>query len=180
MRISINTKVSFGVTVFTSVALIIIGAMIVKYNTNLAASLFYLIGIIIALVGFINFLNYISGRKQKVTVSEYLLSILLMIAGILVAIFSESIQAYGLLVIGILFVMLGIYDIVLYFRSKATITLIVGILRIVIGTAFIVSGFSEVLLANDEFSRKLWLIIGYASIVLGVTFLVLDTFQVTE
>jgi len=36
------------------------------------------------------------------------------------------------------------------------------------------------LLANDEFSRKLWLIIGYASIVLGVSFLVLDTFQVTE
>ena len=64
MRISINTKVSFGVTVFTSVALIIIGAMIVKYNTNLAASLFYLIGIIIALVGFINFLNYISALKR--------------------------------------------------------------------------------------------------------------------
>ncbi|MGI6735146.1 MAG: hypothetical protein BWY30_00297 [Tenericutes bacterium ADurb.Bin239] len=181
MRISINTKVSFGVTVFTSVALIIIGAMIVKYSVdNLAESLFYLIGIVLALVGFINLLNYVSGRTKKVTVAEYIFSIFLMILGIVVAVFSRNIQAYGLLVIGILFVMLGIYDIVLYIRTKATITLVVGILRLVIGTAFIVSGFSEVLLAGDEFSQRLWLAIGYFSIVLGVTFLVLDTFQVTE
>lgn len=177
MRITINTKVSFGISLFTSVALIIIGAMIVKYNVNLAESLFFLIGLLIALVGFINFLNFIAGRVKNVTVAEYTLSILLVVLGIVIAIFSEKIQAYGLLMIGILFATLGVYDIVMFVRTKAVMTLIVGILRIIIGTAFIVSGFSEVFLKNDEFSQNLWLTIGYLSIVFGVTFLVLDTFQ---
>lgn len=180
MKAPFNTKLSFGITVSTSVALVIIGAMLVKYKVDPTGSLFYLIGIVICLIGFISLLNFIAARKQRVKVADYILSFILIVLGILIAIFSEVIQAYGMLLLGILIGVLAIFDFIFYGSSRNALTLIVGILRLLIGLAFIASGVSEAFTSNNEFASRLWEIIGYISIGLGVTFLVLDTFVTAE
>jgi uncharacterized membrane protein HdeD (DUF308 family) len=180
MKLSFNAKLSFGITVSTSVALIIIGAMLVKYKVDPAGSLFYLIGIVVGLIGFILLLNFIAARKQQVKVLDYVLSSFLIVLGITIAIFSEPLQAYGMLLLGILIGVLAIFDFIFFASSRNVVTLIVGILRMLIGLAFIASGVSEAFTSNNEFASRLWEIIGYISIGLGITFLVLDTFVVAE
>lgn len=180
MKLPFNSKLSFGLTISISVALVIIGAMLVKYKVDLSGSLFYLIGIIIALIGFISLVNYIAGRKKQVQVIEYVLSAGLMVLGILIAVFSDNIQGYGLLVIGIFLIILAIFDFILFARNRNVITIIIGILRLLIGLAFVASGFSEAFTSNNDFASRLWEIIGYLSIALGITFIVLDTFDPVE
>ncbi|MDY0214533.1 MAG: DUF308 domain-containing protein [Bacilli bacterium] len=180
MKLTFNSKLNFGLTVSTSVALIIIGAMLVKYKIDPAGSLFYLVGIVIALIGFISLLNFVAHRKKDAKVLDYVFSIFLVIFGILIAIFSEPLQGYGMLLIGILLIALAVFDFTLFARQRNTITLVVGVLRFLIGVAFIASGVSEAFAQNNDFASKLWVIIGYGSIVLGITFLVLDTFIEVE
>lgn len=180
MRLSFKSRITFGLTLSMSVALIIIGAMLVKYKVDPEGSLFYLIGIVIAIVGFVTLLNFVAGRQKQVTVVDYLFATGLLIVGILVASFSEKIQAYGMLSIGIIFVILSIIDFLNFAKTKSLVTLFVGVLRVLIGIAFITSGVSEAVTSNDAFSRRLWEVIGYFSLGVGITFLVLDTFQVVE
>ncbi len=180
MRLSFKSRITFGLTLSMSVALIIIGAMLVKYKVDPEGSLFYLIGIVIAIVGFVTLLNFVSGRQKQVTVVDYLFSTGLLIVGVLVAAFSEKIQAYGMLIIGIIFVAISIIDFLTFAKTRSLVTLIVGVLRVLIGIAFITSGVSEAVTSNDDFSRRLWEVIGYFSLGVGITFLVLDTFQVVE
>ena len=85
-----------------------------------------------------------------------------------------------MLLIGILLIALAVFDFTLFARQRNTITLVVGVLRLLIGVAFIASGVSEAFAQNNDFASKLWVIIGYGSIVLGITFLVLDTFIEVE
>lgn len=180
MKISLKSKISVGLTLSTSVALIIIGAMLVKYKVDPAGSLFYLVGIVIAIVAFINLLNYVSGKQKQVTVVDYLLSVGLLVVGILVATFSETVQAYGMLLIGIMLVGISILDFISSVRKRSVKTIIEGVLRLVIGVAFIVSGFSEALAGNSNFASQLWEIIGYVSMFVGISFLVLDSFEVAD
>lgn len=180
MRLSFKSRITFGLTLSMSVALIIIGAMLVKYKVDPEGSLFYLIGVVIGMVGFITLLNYVAGRQRQVKVVDYLFALGLVIVGILVAIFSEKIQAYGMLLIGIFFIGLSIVDFINFAKTRSLVTLFIAILRVLIGIAFITSGLSEAVTSNDEFSRRLWEVMGYFSIGVGVTFLVLDTLKVVE
>ena len=180
MKLSFHSKLNFGVTVSTSVALIIIGAMLIKYKVDPAGSLFYLVGIVVALIGFIMLLNLIAGRKKQSKVLDAVFSVILLVLGILIAIFSEQIQGYGMLIIGIILVVLSVLDIIFFVRNRDLFILIPGILRLIIGLAFIASGVSEAFTQDNDFASRLWEIIGYVSIVLGIAILVIDTFQMEQ
>lgn len=177
MNLKFNSKISFGVTISTSVALIIIGAFLIKYQIDPSGSLFYLIGIIIGILGFISLLELIAGRRKGALVSDYVISTLLLVVGILIAIFSEPIQAFGLLVIGAIFIFMAIRDILTMMRTRSKITLIFAILRLFIGLALVLTGTGEAFTSNNEFVARLWEIIGYVAVTFGVTFLTLETFE---
>lgn len=177
MNFKINTKITFGITVSTSVALIIIGAFLIKYQIDPSGSLFFLIGIIIGVLGFISLLDLIAGRKRQGKVIDFVFSIALLLTGVLIAIFSEPIQAVGLLVIGSLFVALAINDILSFVRTRDKVTLTIGILRLIIGLALALTGTGEAFTVNNEFVARLWQVIGYIAVSFGVIFLVLETFE---
>ena len=179
MKIRVNSKISFGVTISTSVALIIIGAFLVKYQIDPSGSLFFLVGIIITLFGFIFLLDLIAGRRKGATIADFFISIAILIVGILIAIFSEPIQAIGLLAIGAVFVFFFFCYFISAARNRSAITLVFGILRAIIGVAFFLTGTGEALTsgADKEVVKRIWQIIGYISIAFGTTFLVLETFE---
>ncbi len=176
MKFRLDTRINFGLNLAISVALIVIGAFLVKYNNPSGSSLFFLIGIVVAILGLVSLLDLIAGRRKKDAVTDYALSIILIIGGIVIAIFSEPLQAYGLLVVGFLLIALAINDIVGAARSRSGVTLAIGILRIIVAIALIVSGTSVAFDKNNEFVPTLWSVIGAITMAFGVVFLVLETF----
>lgn len=177
MKLSLRTKISFGITFFTSIALIVIGAMLVRYKVDPSGSLFFIIGILLSVVGFTTGLNYISGRQKGAKVLDYVISVVVIISGILIALYSQEFQAYGLVIIGVLFISLAVYDFLSYIRSRSVMAIVFGVMRIIVGIAFIASGFSETLTSADsEFATSVWLALGYLSLIFGIAFLVFETF----
>lgn len=176
MKFRLNTRISFGLNVSTSVALIIMGAFLVKYNIDPSGSLFFLIGVVVAIFGLISLLDLIAGRRKKDAITDSILSVLLIIGGILIAIWSEPLQAYGLLVVGFLLIALAINDIMVAARTRSALSLTIGILRILVAIALIVSGTSVAFDKNGQFVATLWQIIGSITIGFGVVFLMLETF----
>ncbi len=177
MKFRLHTRINFGINVSTSVAIIVIGAFLVKYKIDPSGSLFFLIGIVVGILGLVSLLDLIAGRRKQDAITDYILSVILIIGGIIVALFSETLQAYGLLVVGFLLIALGINDIMIGARARNNIALTIGILRIIVAVALIASGTSVAFDKNNEFVGTLWTVIGYLTIAFGVVFLVLETFE---
>ncbi len=164
-----RNKINLSVNITTSAALILIGASLVKYQSGLISILIFVIGIFLGIIGFIELVNFIAQHHGPKKLVDVLLSVLFIIAGILIAIFNESLAVFSLIVVGLLLIAFGVFDLVKFIRFKWRLDLVYAIIHLGLGVLVVVS---HIFSTNNE----LLLILGYAMISLGGLIIVLDTF----
>lgn len=162
-------KLNISATVMTSAIIILIGASLIKYKSALLSSLIFIIGILIILVGFIEFVNFFAKRDSHQPVYHLFISGFLIVAGVLISVFSEPLQAFAFIVIGILLVLQAIYDFIKFARIKWRTDLLFAILRTILATVILVATFFQL-------QDVLLTVVGHLMLGFGATFIILDSF----
>lgn len=162
-------KLKISATVMTSAIIILIGASLIKYKSALLSSLLFIIGVLVLLVGFIEFVNFFAKRDKHKPLYELLISIVLIAAGVLISIFNEPLQHFAFLVISIMLFLQAIYDLVKFARIKWQRDLFFGILKGILATVILVATFFQM-------QDVLLMIVGYVMLVFGGLFIIIDTF----
>ncbi|HZJ89107.1 MAG TPA: DUF308 domain-containing protein [Bacilli bacterium] len=162
-------KLKISATVMTSTVIILIGASLIKFKSALLSSLLFIIGILVLLVGFIEFVNFFAKRDKHKSLYQLIISILLIAAGVLISIFNEPLQHFAFLVISIMLFLQAIYDIVKFARIKWRRDLFFGILKGALATVILVATFFQM-------QDTLLMVVGHLMLVFGALFIIIDTF----
>lgn len=160
-----------GISISTSATLMLVGAILAREGTTVVGILFFILGTMIGIAGFTMLLHFFGKNGSSKKVSDFFISLAILLLGILVAVFSNEFAVIGLIVIGGLFITLGIFDIITFVKSKRSIDLALGIMRILVGVLLAVGGLN--IIDKDTVIRSF----GFTMIVLGAVFLALDTFK---
>lgn len=154
------------ISISTSVILMIVGAFLVKYRGILINQIIFLLAISLAVFGLV---LVVRKFRQNLPIRQLFTGLLMMALGIVIAVFSDQIAQYGLIVVGAIFVIYGLVVIIQSANHGQGFYLALGITRIVIGTALIVIAF-----VTGSAQEWLALVTGILAITLGLLFLVFE------
>lgn len=162
----INIKLPGIISISTSVILIIVGAFLIKFKTILIDQIIFLLAISLASYGLLMIVRKFRYNRD---IKEFWLGLLIVALGVVLAVFSDKVMQYGLMVIGGLFIVYGIVITVQSASNHRSFYLGLGISRIVIGAALIILAF-----VTGTAQETIALITGIVALALGLLFLVFE------
>jgi len=162
-----NIKVVGSVSISTSIILMVIGAFLIKYRNIVISSLVFLLAITVAVLGLALIVRKFRYKRDN---NEMLLGLGMLVLGLLVAIFTDEIAQYGLVVIGAIFVLFGFLLIIEHARKKDWFFMGLGIARFLIGSALIILAFTSAGSVQSTFA----LVTGIVAVTIGLLFLLLE------
>ena len=162
----INIKLPGIISISTSIILIIVGAYLIKFKTILIDQIIFLLAISLASYGLLMMVRKFRYNRD---IKEFWLGLLIVVLGVVLAVFSDKVMQYGLMVIGGLFIVYGVVITVQSATGHRPFYLSLGISRIVIGAALIVLAF-----VTGTTQATIALITGIVALSLGLLFLVFE------
>lgn len=162
----INIKLPGIISISTSIILIIVGAFLIKFKTILIDQIIFLLAISLASYGLLMMVRKFRYNRD---IKEFWLGLLIVVLGVVLAVFSDKVMQYGLMVIGGLFIVYGIVVTVQSAMGHRSFYLGLGISRIVIGAALIILAF-----VTGTTQATIALITGIVALTLGLLFLVFE------
>lgn len=157
-------KLSQNISISSSILLIVIGAFLIKYASSVLHIILFILGVTAASIGLGIIVNKFRYKRET---KEFWVGFLMIVLGILLAIFTDAVAKVALLILGAIFVAFGIYVIAKNVNNKDWFPLTLGISRIVIGGALIGLSFAA---GSGVFT----MITGIVAVVLGVIFLTFE------
>ncbi len=157
-------KLTGTISISTSILLIVVGAYLIKYRDIVIDSMIFIIAITVASLGLAMIIKkFRYGDKSK----EMWIGVLMLVLGLLAAIFNKEIVQVGLVAFGVLFVGLGLVVLFNNVKNNGWFYLSLGIMRILIGGALIGLAFTSPGQAQSTFA----LVTGVVATLLGIIFL---------
>lgn len=162
-----KVTISTNISVSTSIFLIVIGSYLIRYRNIAISSIIFLLAVTVAAFGLALVVRQLRVKKQE---KELYLGVGLIIAGVMAAIFNNSIVQIGLIAIGVLFAVFGFMILFNHLHSQGWLYLVLGIARVLIGAALVGLAFTS----GGDVQKLLALLTGIVATVLGVSFLIFE------
>ncbi|MFA6942421.1 MAG: DUF308 domain-containing protein [Bacilli bacterium] len=151
-----------------SIALIILGALLVWLRTSALNIIIFVIGVVMASFGAITVFDSLKGRNKDKFI--FLLGGFEMVVGVLMAVFSDPLVKVGFVLLGVAMALIGLLQLIDNYRfHTGSHQLAFGIIRMAIGVLLIIAPF-----IGSNIKDIFILVVGIIAISAGVFFLMLE------
>lgn len=161
-RPAVSAQLGLGIT------LALIGSLLWAQGIAIIATLFLVIGVVVAALGLYSIVAFFKRREKKLL--PLIIGLVELAVGTLLAIFRGSFVTASFLVIGILLIVLGILNLIpALSRKNAIFVILIAILQLAIGILFVVGFFLRDNSIYNDFVRS----VGIITTVIGGVMIVL-------
>ncbi|HKM11487.1 MAG: DUF308 domain-containing protein [Bacilli bacterium] len=167
MRFSTKSK-GLNAVMGTALALVLVGALLVRYRMSVLESVVFIIGVLLSVVGLVTLITFLKGKTRGT--NTLVISLIELIFGVVIAIFASSFIKVGFVLIGVVILILGIIQFVDYIQFRTGVfSLIFAILRVIVGSLLIAVPWT-----GGDIANVFALTVGIISIVVGVNSLFIE------
>lgn len=142
-----NKPRALSATMGTALALVLVGALLVKYRVAFLEQIVFIIGVLLAVVGLLTLVTFLKGKTRGNF--TMLIAITEIAFGMVIALFPNSLVQVGFVLIGVLILVLGFIQLAdfLHYRT-GTLSFVFALLRISVGVLLIALPWTSGQLAN--------------------------------
>jgi len=159
---------SINAVLGTALALVLVGALLVRYRMTVLESVVFIIGVLLAVVGLVTLITFLKGKTRGT--NTLIISLIEIIFGVVIAVFASSFIKVGFVLIGVVILILGVIQFADFIQFHTGIfSLIFAILRVIVGSLLIALPWT-----GGDIANTFALAVGIISIIVGINSLFIE------